>query len=462
MTVETELNRAGPFFTNGVTNVFNIPFRVVKPTDLKVFKVSASGAAVEPVVDVDFSIAGLGNETCSITYPISGDPFPSGYTISAVRTPSLLQETDILNEDGFYPEVIENALDYAVMQMQRVYDLARRSLRFADSYTGPASSSLPAPAADKVLAWDATGQRLVNRAATDFASVAITGSFNVELFDGGDTEYTLLRDPGGKANLDISVDGIRISPDHYSVSGDVLTFDFSTTAGTRNVIVKYSAALQFGAPADDTVATQSIKAGAVTLSKIADGVLGPFALIAEATTDLIQDAAVTLAKVANDVKLFLWPVGGVMIWPGELLPNASWAWCDGAEFPRSNTALYAVLGTTHGEGNTSTTANLPDYCSRFLRGADRGKGRDPDRATRTAMNPGGYTGDKVGTLQADAFKSHSHPPKSPAGNFAAEGGATSLTGGGGQSWRNVGATGDTGGSETRPINASVNFIIKLS
>lgn len=127
--------------------------------------------------------------------------------------------------------------------------------------------------------------------------------------------------------------------------------------------------------------------------------------------------------------------------------------CDGAAINRTTyAALFAVIGTRHGYGDNSTTFNLPDYRGRFLRGWSQATTRDPDRATRTAMATGGLTGDNVGSVQADEFKSHTH-----AGNIIKSGGSQigSTTGTLSQA-----AIGATGGAETRPINANVLYCIK--
>lgn len=98
------------------------------------------------------------------------------------------------------------------------------------------------------------------------------------------------------------------------------------------------------------------------------------------------------------------PVGTVVPFTGDpaFLPEG-FLLCDGSEVSRVDfSELFAVMGTSHGAGDGSTTFHLPDYRGRFLRGVDGGAGRDPDAAGRAPMNPGGNTGDAVGTLQADA------------------------------------------------------------
>ena len=159
---------------------------------------------------------------------------------------------------------------------------------------------------------------------------------------------------------------------------------------------------------------------------------------------------------------------GVTAPPGFLV-------CDGSLVSRSAYAgLFAVIGVNHGAGDGTTTFALPDYRGRFLRGVANGSANDPDRATRTAMSAGGNTGDNVGSVQADAFGSHNH-------NYSGSDISVALSGSSGYTLftrgvqnpttenipgnrfdpnDNLGAIFPSGGNETRPKNAGVNFIIK--
>lgn len=102
------------------------------------------------------------------------------------------------------------------------------------------------------------------------------------------------------------------------------------------------------------------------------------------------------------------PAGTVVSFPGTT-PPSGWLLCDGSAISRTTySSLFTAISTKHGYGDNSTTFNLPDYRGRFLRGSDNGQGRDPDRATRTAMAVGGATGDDVGTVQGQSFQTHTH------------------------------------------------------
>jgi microcystin-dependent protein len=62
------------------------------------------------------------------------------------------------------------------------------------------------------------------------------------------------------------------------------------------------------------------------------------------------------------------PVGVVQAYAGNTVPDG-WLLCDGSAVSRTDYAdLYAVIGTTYGLGNGSTTFNLPNLTDKFIQG----------------------------------------------------------------------------------------------
>jgi len=169
----------------------------------------------------------------------------------------------------------------------------------------------------------------------------------------------------------------------------------------------------------------------------------------------------------------LMPSGAILAYGGASAPSG-WLLCDGASVLRADYSdLFDAIGTAFGAAD-GTHFNVPDLRGRFLRGADNAAGRDPDAAGRTAMATGGNTGDAVGSVQADEQESHTHTQDAHthslnANNRALYGGVNNVALGGATSVPNVQETATasatatnqaTGGNETRPLNANVNFIIK--
>ncbi len=150
------------------------------------------------------------------------------------------------------------------------------------------------------------------------------------------------------------------------------------------------------------------------------------------------------------------PVKAVIPFPSADPPDG-WLECNGAAISRTAyAALYAAIGVMYGNGDGSTTFNIPDYRGYFLRGWAHGVLTDPDKSARTNRGDG-TVGDYVGTKQADALKEHSHNLQHYIMNGGGVGVPADCNSGGAA---NVATTTVTGGSETRPANINVMLCIK--
>jgi len=149
------------------------------------------------------------------------------------------------------------------------------------------------------------------------------------------------------------------------------------------------------------------------------------------------------------------PIGVVKAFVGSTAPSM-YAVCNGAAVDRSAFSdLFAIIGTSFGNGDGSTTFNLPDLRGNFIRGWDIGAANDPDAGSRTASGTGGATGDNIGSAQDDEIKLHTHDIP-----YGGSGGVdyfqTDPASDGSQTW----VSGGHGGNETRPKNVYLMYIIK--
>lgn len=170
------------------------------------------------------------------------------------------------------------------------------------------------------------------------------------------------------------------------------------------------------------------------------------------------------------------PVGSGMDFFGTELPDG-WLWQDGSEVSREEYAnLFAVIGTTFGVGDGSTTFNLPDARGRVTAAADDMGG---SAAGRLSLGSLGASGGSEGVLLTGAqsgTSAHSHTATStPDGLTAASAGnhTHSLTFDATGNGSNLELSGETGsggtphntssaGAHTHTITGNVNTTVDNS
>lgn len=176
------------------------------------------------------------------------------------------------------------------------------------------------------------------------------------------------------------------------------------------------------------------------------------------------------SEVSHNATLF--PAGVIVPFAGEV-ENIPYGWmlCDGSEVSRTEHAnLYNAIGVCWGVGDGSTTFNLPDLRGIFLRGVSGDSGNDLDASDRVVLNDnGGNTGNQVGSYQGDAIRNITGSFDTASDRYIATGpfqwtNTKRSTNGGGQGgqWDIIFDVSRAVpvGSDNRPKNAYVNYIIK--
>jgi microcystin-dependent protein len=132
---------------------------------------------------------------------------------------------------------------------------------------------------------------------------------------------------------------------------------------------------------------------------------------------------------------FLNPSGSVIAYAGSSAPSG-WLMCDGSAVSRAvYAALFAVVGTTYGAGDGSTTFNLPNLVNRFSVGAggtyalaSTGGNTSVTTSTAGSHNHTGLTGST--TLTTAQIPAHNHSVTDPGHVHAIRTGGDSGYGGG--------------------------------
>lgn len=104
---------------NSATTVWPYTFIIPDATSVVITVTDANGNP-SIIAPANYTITGLGNSAGgSVTYPLSGSPLATGNTFTIARAVPYTQPTSIVNQDGFYPDVLEAALDNLEMQIQQ-------------------------------------------------------------------------------------------------------------------------------------------------------------------------------------------------------------------------------------------------------------------------------------------------------------------------------------------------------
>lgn len=283
MTISATTRRAGPYLGNGAATSFAFAFKVFAAADVSVAIADSSGIETVLVQNSDYSVSLNANQDTSpggtITYPITGSALPVGSRLVIVGDLDLDQPLDIPAGGNFSPTAIESEFDRIVMQVQQVQESTSRALHVPVS--SGVDTELPTPAANQVIAWDATGTALENISLSNLSTTAAYGQYTADTFtaDGTTTQFTLTGDPGSVGNLQVSVDGLmQVPSSDYSIVSGKLVFLSAPTAGAQ-ILARYGEALPslyepsasvttFGAvgdgTTDDTAAFNAAIAAAAT------------------------------------------------------------------------------------------------------------------------------------------------------------------------------------------------------
>lgn len=110
----------------------------------------------------------------SVLYPLpGGTALAAQQFITIARNLSLTQGTSIPNQGGWFPKVVESALDYVTMLCQQIEAQVGRSLQIDVSDPAGALNLLPVNRANLFLGFDANGQPVVGNGA---AGTPISGA----------------------------------------------------------------------------------------------------------------------------------------------------------------------------------------------------------------------------------------------------------------------------------------------
>jgi len=204
------------------------------------------------------------------------------------------------------------------------------------------------------------------------------------------------------------------------------------------------------------------------------------------TNDLTTTKHGFAPKAPNDASKFLDGTGAwsAPVPPGVVVPYVAttaptgWIVCDGSAISRTTyAALFAIIGTTYGSGDGSTTFNIPDMRARVPVGYNNSGTLNPGTNQRTNKAMAAASGEETHALSTAELATHSHTQNSHSHNttysymrcdntslYPGAGGAVWCSGSSDNTTSSVTATNQNTGSgtahQTMQPYLTLNYIIK--
>lgn len=249
MTVTSTLNKVTAE-GNGATVQFSYSFLIPSSDVVDVIYTDALGNDTYLATNL-YSISGLGDPAGGlVTYPLVGSPIAGGTFLTIVRNLPLKQLISIKNQGGFYPDAVDNALDYEMMVIQQVNEIFNRAL-----VTPITDIDVPLPLptavqrANQLLGFDGDGNPIAAQPSSALVSSAMQPVVSAATLALARTALGL----GNLATLALGR-GLRSSAGVAMVNYDTTKVATNQAPGASNHLTEYFAtgALTFTLPPAST------------------------------------------------------------------------------------------------------------------------------------------------------------------------------------------------------------------
>lgn len=239
MTVSSNVRRAGPFTGNGVTDEFPFLFTMLDADDLVVVVYDPASGETTWVQGSDYTVVlNPDQDNTPGGVVTSAAPLPTGQQLVITSNLPLSQLVIFTNAGGFYPEVLNDALDRLTIFSQQLSVEASRNLRV--SVVSDANVSVePLPLG--ILRWDATASKIDTVPLSDIQGQAFYATSYADVFtgDGVATEFTLTADPQVRSNMDVAVAGdVKYPGTDYDLVAGKIVFASAPANGAK-ILVRY-------------------------------------------------------------------------------------------------------------------------------------------------------------------------------------------------------------------------------
>lgn len=306
MTISSEVRKAGPYDGNDVTTSFPFSFKVFSADDVVVVLTDPAG--------VETTLTGSGTDY-SVTLNADQDTAPGGTVekVSALATDYLLtitssvpnlQPLDLTNQGGFYPKVINAALDRLTILAQQNAEQIGRSIKVPISSSVTPDSLIAQLTQDAATAAAAASSASASETAAAASEGAAAGSATAAAASATAADASEAAAAASESAAATSATNAANSATAASNSATTAT----TQAGNAATSATAAANSATAAAGSATSAANSATAAATSFDDFDDRYLG--SKTANPTTDNDGDALLVGALYWNSV------AGQMRVWDG--------------------------------------------------------------------------------------------------------------------------------------------------
>lgn len=266
MSISSTNRKAGPYTGNGVTTALPFSFKVFSASDVLVVRTDLSGAETDLVLTTHYTVSLNADQdsnpggTVNLVTPAATD-----YLTTITSAVPDLQPLTLTNAGGFYPKVINDALDRVTIMVQQLAEQVSRAVKVSISSSTSPDSLISA--IYNAVSSAASAASSAEAAAVIAQEAAATVDLSAYAKKDGSNS------PSG--TWPISISGSAASA---TTATTATTAGSATTAGTASAIV------------DGAVSTSA---------KIADGIVTPAKLSQQPGETTVAMSGQSLAQLAS-------------------------------------------------------------------------------------------------------------------------------------------------------------------
>lgn len=319
MTISSQTRKAGPYTGNGSTTTFPFAFKVFVNSDVLVVRTNLSGVETILTLGTDYTVSLNADQNSNaggnVVLPTA---LTSGFLLTIASKVPLLQQTDLTNQGGFYPAVLNASLDRLTILTQQLNEEVGRSAKLpissaADADTLTAAilqlandqTNIDAVAGDlsniNTVAGNTTNINTVAGVSSNVTTVAGIAS-DVTAVAGNATNITAVKNNATNIN---TVAGIAanvttvagISANVTSVAGNATNIN---TNATNITAIQNASTNATNAANSATAAAASASAASTSETNAASSAAAAAASAASGMYSAVQDKSANYTVVAGD------------------------------------------------------------------------------------------------------------------------------------------------------------------